>query len=135
MFTFDNLNKFVDRKRAPFLSCPCSHIAMRHCERYSQGPFLLLEPRERPGFRFGVPTVCHFYSASSFSLWHLIFFSEVVCLLVACLTSQQHASVSQGRIYLDNCTCCHTEIQVADQTFYLTQSQYTDAGPTRRLTG
>ena len=47
-----------------------------------------------------------------------------------CLTSQQHASVSQGRICSDNFTCCHTEIEVADQTFYLTQSQYTDTGPT-----
>ena len=27
-------------------------------------------------------------------------------------------------------TCCHTEIEAADQTFYLTQSQYTDTGPT-----
>ena len=52
------------------------------------------------------------------------------CLLVGCLTSQQHASVSQGRICTDNFTCCHTEIQVADPTFYLTQSQYTDTGPT-----
>ena len=51
-----------------------------------------------------------------------------VCLLVGYLTSQQHASVSQGRICSDNCTRCHTE--VADQTFYLTQSQYTDTGPT-----
>ena len=53
-----------------------------------------------------------------------------VCLLVGCLTSQQHASVSQGRICSDNFTCCHTDIEVADQTFYLTQSQYTDTGPT-----
>ena len=53
-----------------------------------------------------------------------------VCLLVGCLTSQQHASVSQGRICTDNFTCCHTEIEVADQTSYLTQSQYTDTGPT-----
>ena len=53
-----------------------------------------------------------------------------VCLLAGCLTSQQQASVSQGRIFSDNCTCCHTEIEVADQTFYLTQSQYTDTGPT-----
>ena len=52
------------------------------------------------------------------------------CLLVGCLTSQQQSSVSQGRICSDNCTCCHTEIEVADQTFYLTQSQYTDTGPT-----
>ena len=27
-------------------------------------------------------------------------------------------------------TCCYTEIEVADETFYLTQSQYTDTGPT-----
>ena len=49
---------------------------------------------------------------------------------VGCLTSQQHASVSQGRISTDNFTCCHTEIETADPTFYLTQSQYTDTGPT-----
>ena len=52
------------------------------------------------------------------------------CLLVGCLTSQQHAGVSQGRICSDNFTCCHTEIEVADQTFHLTQSQDTDTGPT-----
>ena len=50
--------------------------------------------------------------------------------LLACLMSQQQASVSQGRICSDNFTCCHTEIQVADQAFYLTQSQYTDTRPT-----
>ena len=54
----------------------------------------------------------------------------IVCWLVGCLTSQQQASVSQGRICSDNFTCCHTEIELADQTFYLTQSQYTDTGPT-----
>ena len=52
-----------------------------------------------------------------------------VCLLVGCLTSQQQASVSQGRICSDNFTCCHTEIELADPTFYLTQSQYIDTGP------
>ena len=51
-------------------------------------------------------------------------------LFVGCLTSQQQASVSQGRTCSDNFSCCHTEIEVADQTFYLTQSQYTDTGPT-----
>ena len=55
---------------------------------------------------------------------------EMFCLLVGCLTSQQHASVSQGRICTDNFTCCHTETEVADPTFYLTQSQYTDTGQT-----
>ena len=55
-------------------------------------------------------------------------------LLVGCLTSQQHVSVSQGRICSDNFTCCHTEVKVADQTFHLTQSQYTDTGPTNPST-
>ena len=49
---------------------------------------------------------------------------------VGCLTSQQHASVSQGQICSDSCTCFHTEIEVADQTFYLAQSQYTETGLT-----
>ena len=40
-----------------------------------------------------------------------------VCLFVGFLTSLKHASVSQGRICSDNFTCCHTEIEVADQTF------------------
>ena len=60
--------------------------------------------------------------------WHTI--KEFVCLLVCCLTSPQHASVSHGRICSHNFTCCHTEIEVADPTFHLTQSQYTDTGPT-----
>ena len=51
-------------------------------------------------------------------------------LFDGCLTSQQQASVSQGRIRTVNFTCCHTEIEVADQTFCLTQSLYTDNGPT-----
>ena len=52
-----------------------------------------------------------------------------VCLSVGCLTSQQHASVSQGWICPGNSTRCHTESEVADQTFYLTRSQHTDTGP------
>ena len=56
--------------------------------------------------------------------------NDNVCLFVGWLTSQQHVSVSQGRICSDNFTCCHTETEVADQTFHLTQSQYTDTGPT-----
>ena len=46
------------------------------------------------------------------------------------LASQQHASVSQGRICSDSFNSCHTEIEVADQKFSLAQSQYTDTGPT-----
>ena len=47
-----------------------------------------------------------------------------------CLTPQQQASVSQERISSDDFTCCHTELEFADQTFYLTQPQCTDTGPT-----
>ena len=54
--------------------------------------------------------------------------------LVGCLTSQQHASVSQGRICSDKFTCCHTQTEVADPTFHLTHSQYTDTGPTNPST-
>ena len=50
-------------------------------------------------------------------------------LFVGRLKSQQQASLSQGRICSDKCTCCHTEIKVAGQTFYLTQSQHTDTRP------
>ena len=62
------------------------------------------------------------HTETGVSLWQ--------CLFVGCLTSQQHASVSQGQICTGNFTCCHAEIKVADQTFYLTQSQYTDTEPT-----
>ena len=51
-------------------------------------------------------------------------------LFVGRLTSQQHVYVSQGWICSENFTCYHTETEAADQTFYLIQSQYTDAGPT-----
>ena len=55
---------------------------------------------------------------------------QCVCLLVGWLTSRQHASVSQGWICSDKCMCCHTGIEVADQTCYHTQSQNTDTGLT-----
>ena len=79
-------------------------------------------------------TLCVRYHDSCFTAQPLVYLmpngSEVGWLVVGCLTSQQHASVSQGRICTDSLTCCHTEIEVADPTLYLTQSQYTDTGPT-----
>ena len=44
-------------------------------------------------------------TTNSVFLWYR---SQRVCLFVGCLTSQQHASVSQGRICSDKFTCCHT---------------------------
>ena len=54
--------------------------------------------------------------------------NKIVCWLVAYRPSK-HASVSQGRICSNNLTCCHTKTAVADQTFHLTQSQYTETRP------
>ena len=54
----------------------------------------------------------------------------LLLMFVGCLLSQQHVSVYQERICSDNFTCSHTEIEVADPTFHLTQSPYTDTGPT-----
>ena len=39
------------------------------------------------------------------------------CFLVACLTSQQHAWVSQGPVCSENFTCHHTVTEAADQNF------------------
>ena len=80
-------------------------------------------------FCFGLFLFCLvFLFVFFFCFVFFVFFGGV--LFVSCLTSQQHASVSQGRICSDNFTCCHTEMEVTDQTFHLTQSQYTDTGPT-----
>ena len=46
-----------------------------------------------------------------------------VCSLFALPLSNM---LSQGRICSDKFMCCHTEIEVADQAFYLSQLQYTD---------
>ena len=78
-----------------------------------------------PSFRLG-----QWGKAIHSNFYRIVHPNGLLFLLVGCLTSQQQASVSQGRICSNNFTCCHTEIEVADQTFYLTQSQYTDTGPT-----
>ena len=51
-----------------------------------------------------------------------------------CFTSQQQARVSQGPICSDKFSCCHTETEVADPTFYLTHSILTLGGPVPALT-
>ena len=77
-----------------------------------------------------LPHTPHRTSRKTILLLLLLLGQPQSSLFVGCLTSQQHASVSQGRICSDNFTCCHTETEAADQTFHLTQSQYTDTGPT-----
>ena len=81
-------------------------------------------PGDRPTAKEGVKLSFAVLEANAFTT------GPRSLLFVGCLTSQQHASVSQGRICPDNFTCCHTEIEAADPTFHLTQSPYTDTGPT-----
>ena len=69
------------------------------------------------------------FTTSSLHFLHSSRLFVLVCLLVACLPSEQRAGVCQGRICLDNCTCCHTEEEIADETCCLTRSRF-DAGPT-----
>ena len=49
------------------------------------------------------------------------------CALVAERPSNMSVYLRDGSA---QCTCYYTEIEVADQTCYLTQPQYTDTGPT-----
>ena len=74
----------------------------------------------RPNFLSHTITVC----------WHRANQSQCRPYNARRLTSQQNATVSQRRICWENGTCYHTETEVADQTFYLTQSHYADTGPT-----
>ena len=57
----------------------------------------------------------------------------IVCLLLGCLTSQQPASAPQG-ICSDEFMCCHTEIEVADQTISVSHSILTPGQPVPALT-
>ena len=70
------------------------------------------------------------FCTASLTIRAILTSASELCLFVACLASQQQASVPQERICSDKCTCCHTETEAADPSFHLTQSQYTDTGPT-----
>ena len=65
---------------------------------------------------------------NSFALTHIL---TGVCLFVGWLLNVPATGLCiSGTDLLRQFTCCHTEIEVADPAFYLTQSQYTDTGPT-----
>ena len=107
------------RTRCSVLACPCP-------ESFSKPLNTSALPSCRPAVTSAVTASLSVHSVPPTVAWA----GKQKDLLAGCLTSQQQASVSQGRICSDNFTCCHTEIEVADQTFYLAQSQYTDTGPT-----
>ena len=56
--------------------------------------------------------------------------SKWVMLFVGCFNIPATCSCISRQMCSDKFMCCNTEIEVADQTFYLTQPQYTDTGPT-----
>ena len=61
-----------------------------------------------------------FLFPSSSGLLHRLEDPVVAWLVGWCLTSEQHARVSQGRIYSDNRTCCSTEIKKNCRSNFLT---------------
>ena len=73
------------------------------------------------------------FVACSLHLSHMLVYlrdAPVGTVLGAATLREKLPSVSQGRTCWDSFRCCHTEREVADQTFCLTQSLYTDTGPT-----
>ena len=50
--------------------------------------------------------------------------------LLGCLPSKEHDSASQGRIREENCMCCYTEKENADQSCDARHSQQADTGST-----
>ena len=90
-----NMLEYLQTKCLPAWNCPVLISAV-------------LEFRHRSGNVHPIRSVEHFLVLCQQTDW-LISRGVVVCL-----TSQQHASVSQGRICTDNCKRCHTEIEVAD---------------------
>ena len=62
----------------------------------------------------------------------------LVVVVVGCVTPQQHAGVSQRQICSDNCTSCHTEIEISDPTLSPPDTVYrpsADPIQARRLAG
>ena len=90
----------------------------------------LSEPPENSGFGRRLTTKTVFYTLKAL----LKRFSLAVVIIhhSSKISSRKvnTASVFQGRICSDSLTCCHTDIEFADQTFYHSHSQYTDTRPT-----
>ena len=80
------------------------------------------------------PFLCDVFCWSRWNLvncWNVLVLMKIIifcCLLVNIPARCKY--ISQRQIWSDNCMCCHSEIEVEDQTGYLTQSQYTDTRPT-----
>ena len=123
------LYSYLEKRLEPRSLLLALHTELRPSIRHDRCVLLLVKyftaitAREKPDHRRGDKLVVESNAKCKN-------YGKEPLLLAGCLTSQQRASVSQGRICSDNFTCCHTEIEVADQTFHLTQPQYTDTGPT-----
>ena len=67
----------------------------------------------------------HVHCRELYSVWGGVVIVVVCCLINVPATCKVCLTLRDGK---DTFTCCYTEIETADQTFYLTQSQCTDAG-------
>ena len=135
LFTFNN-NHIQRRNSTYFLQSPhCAAICLQHVLSSGQHAIVSKSRATHPSGYHMQHVMCHVVSRVSSAIKFdkvgiACILAVFYCLFVGWLTSPQHASVSQGRICSDNFTCCHTEMEAADPTFYLTQSQYTYTGPT-----
>ena len=102
----------------------------RHHRHHHHHHYLLLLLILLRDDRFSLYPVSLSVPSCCASFQHPVYSPRMMLLLVARLTSQQQASVPQGRVCSDSYMCCHTDLQVADQSFPLTQSRHTDTGPT-----
>ena len=94
-----------------FCICTCSaQLSMFHMERRSRNTLIIININIIISLTLG---------------------ERITCLLVSCLTSQQHASVSQGTDLLGHLYMLpRSDRNCRDQTFYLTYSRCTDIGQT-----
>ena len=99
----------------------------QHAKRTSGMAALLTQLCVVVCWLLNVPATCKCISGTA--VVRVALLRQMVGVL-GCLTSQQHTSVSQGRICSEKCTSCHAEIKAADLALYLTKSQHTDTGPT-----
>ena len=104
-----------------------THILFQKCSVHQQG----LRTGKDTTLLYWEQVFCFFTRFCKSLVSLLIPFSatgkvDVVCWLLNVPATCQCISGTDLLIF----TCCHTEIEVADPTFHLTRSQYTDNGPT-----
>ena len=99
-----DIGPVIEQCAAAYGNC----LLCKECCRIGQGPAEGL----------GVAFTSRVYTVNE------IYHTKLVFWLTGSLSSQQNTGVSQGQVCVDSLTCCHTETHVANQTYYIIQSQY-----------